>query len=66
LANITPSGLSKMPRDATLSKNEQQFLAKALEEGLRLDGRKLDEYRQVKIAFGDEYGAVEVAFGKTM
>jgi exosome complex component RRP45 len=55
-----------MPRDFKLSKNEQQFIKSALSEGLRLDGRKFDEYRPVNITFGEEYGSVQASLGDTL
>jgi exosome complex component RRP45 len=55
-----------MPRDAGLSKNEREFIVKALGEGLRLDGRKFDEYRSISLVFGEEFGSVQVSFGNTM
>ena len=44
---------SVMPREA------------ALEEGLRIDNRKLDEGRPVVLSLGDDYGVADVKFGKT-
>ena len=37
----------------------------ALKEDIRLDGRALDAFRDVEIAFGDEYGSADVKMGKT-
>ena len=54
-----------MPREAEPSLNEKQFVIGALEEGLRLDTRKFDEYRPLTLTFGDEYGVADVTFGKT-
>lgn len=54
-----------MPREAEPSLNEKAFLLQALQQNLRLDGRDIDEYRPIKLSFGDEYGLVEVEFGKT-
>ncbi|KAI5459921.1 ribosomal protein S5 domain 2-type protein [Mariannaea sp. PMI_226] len=54
-----------MPREAEPSLPEKTFLIQALQEGLRLDGRKFDQFRQLELKFGDEYGVVEVQFGKT-
>lgn len=54
-----------MPREAEPSLSEKAFLTKALAEGLRLDNRQFEQYRSLKLTFGDEYGIAEVQFGKT-
>jgi exosome complex component RRP45 len=54
-----------MPREAEPSLSEKTFLTQALDKGLRLDGRKFDEFRPLELTFGDEYGVVEVKYGKT-
>lgn len=54
-----------MPREAEPSLAERTFVTQAIDEGLRLDGRKLEEFRPVELTFGDEYGVVQVKFGKT-
>uniref|UniRef100_A0A8H7K5A0 Exosome complex component RRP45 n=1 Tax=Bionectria ochroleuca TaxID=29856 RepID=A0A8H7K5A0_BIOOC len=54
-----------MPREAEPSLNERNFVSRALEEGLRVDGRKFDQCRPVSLNFGDEFGVAEVQFGKT-
>ncbi|CRK26043.1 hypothetical protein BN1708_004097 [Verticillium longisporum] len=54
-----------MPREAEPSVNEKEFILKALHEGVRLDGRPFDQYRNIDISFGDEYGVVDVSLGKT-
>ena len=54
-----------MPREAELSLNERSFVLEALKEDIRLDGRSLDAFRDVKLAFGDEYGTADVKMGKT-
>jgi exosome complex component RRP45 len=54
-----------MPREAEPSLNEKNFVTQALAEGLRLDNRKFDQYRSLKLTFGDEYGVADVQFGKT-
>ncbi|KAF3355319.1 Putative cutinase 4 [Verticillium dahliae VDG1] len=48
-----------MPREAEPSVNEKEFILKALHEGVRLDGRPFDQYRNIDISFGDEYGVVD-------
>lgn len=57
--------LFTMPREAEPSLSERNFILKALEEGLRSDGRKFEQYRSRELSFGDEYGVAEVKFGKT-
>ena len=54
-----------MPREAEPSQNEKAFLAKALEENQRLDGREFDQYRRLELSFGDELGVADVSLGKT-
>ena len=54
-----------MPREAEPSINERAFILQALQEGVRLDGRPLDAFRDVDISFGDEYGLADVQLGKT-
>jgi exosome complex component RRP45 len=54
-----------MPREAEPSVNEKAFVLQALQQALRLDGREIDQYRPIKINFGDEYGVVDVELGKT-
>lgn len=54
-----------MPREAEPSLPEKTFLIQALDEGLRLDGRKFDQFRSLELNFGDEYGVAEVKSGKT-
>lgn len=54
-----------MPREVELSLNEQTFILDALREDTRLDGRSLDAFRDMELAFGDEYGAADVRLGKT-
>ncbi|KIW00609.1 uncharacterized protein PV09_07806 [Verruconis gallopava] len=54
-----------MPQEAKISVNEKTFILNALREGIRLDGRPLDAYRNIELSFGQEYGAVDVRLGKT-
>ncbi|KAG6224096.1 hypothetical protein E4U46_003133 [Claviceps purpurea] len=54
-----------MPRDAEPSVNERTFLTKALQEGLRLDNRKFEQFRPIELTFGDDYGVADVKCGKT-
>lgn len=54
-----------MPREAEPSLNEKVFLNQALQENLRLDGRKLLDYRPLELSFNDGYGVAEVKVGNT-
>lgn len=45
--------------------NEKAFVLEALKQNIRLDGRKLDQFRNVEINFGEEYGLAKVTLGKT-
>ncbi|KAI0597693.1 ribosomal protein S5 domain 2-type protein [Biscogniauxia sp. FL1348] len=54
-----------MPREAEPSLNERAFVVQALKEGLRVDGRALDEFRKLHLQFGDQYGLADVTLGKT-
>lgn len=55
----------KMPRESEPTTNESVFTLLALKDGLRLDGRKLEQYRSWNLTFGDDYGVVEAQLGKT-
>lgn len=48
-----------------ISLTESTFVKKALSQKLRLDGRSLNETRQVNLEFGTERGHVIVHLGKT-
>lgn len=55
-----------MPREAEPSLSEKTFVSEALRQGLRLDNRKLDEFRPLQLSLGhDEYGVADVRCGKT-
>jgi exosome complex component RRP45 len=54
-----------MPREVEPSLNERQFIRDALFESIRLDGRQLDQYRNLDLQFGDDYGVADVRLGKT-
>ena len=60
----TPLGLSGMPREAEPSINERAFILEALQENIRLDGRPLDAFRELHIAFGEEYGVADVQLAR--
>ncbi|KAI9369601.1 ribosomal protein S5 domain 2-type protein [Aspergillus egyptiacus] len=52
-------------KEAPLSVADRDFILDALREGVRLDGRGLDQLRPLTISFGEEYGHVKVQLGKT-
>ncbi|CEP21938.1 unnamed protein product [Cyberlindnera jadinii] len=54
-----------MAKGIETSANEKAFIIDALTQGVRTDGRKLDEYRDVKISLGSQYGSVDVTMGET-
>ena len=54
-----------MPRDVDLSLSEQSFISRAIEGNVRLDGRRLDAFREIEIAFGVATGSADVRLGKT-
>ncbi|OAP62001.1 hypothetical protein AYL99_04204 [Fonsecaea erecta] len=54
-----------MPREVDISNIERNFILHALEQGIRVDGRQLDQFRDVDLQFGDEYGTVTARLGKT-
>lgn len=54
-----------MPREVEPSLNERQFIRDALFESIRLDGRQLDQFRNLDLEFGDDYGVADVRLGKT-
>jgi exosome complex component RRP45 len=55
----------RMPREADPSINEKAFVLQALAEGVRIDSRSLDAYRDIKIQFGREFGVADVQLGLT-
>ncbi len=54
-----------MPREVEISNIERNFILEALEQSVRLDGRSLDQGRNIDLEFGDEYGTVTLRLGKT-
>lgn len=54
-----------MAKDIEVSAAESKFILDALRQNYRLDGRSFDQFRDVKITFGNEYGDVMVDMGKT-
>ncbi|ODV94861.1 hypothetical protein PACTADRAFT_50715 [Pachysolen tannophilus NRRL Y-2460] len=54
-----------MPKGIDVSNVAKDFELESLKQGLRLDGRKLNEFRDVEINIGNSYGSVDVKLGKT-
>src|SRR2546423_8639305 len=54
-----------MPRDLEPSLNTKNFTLSALQNGLRLDSRKLTEPSLVPLSFGENPGSAYVELGKT-
>jgi exosome complex component RRP45 len=54
-----------MPRPKDISNNEQEFVLGLLRDDCRLDNRRLTEFRNVEIEFGESYGHCEVKLGNT-
>ncbi|CAN6656713.1 exosome complex component Rrp45p [Trichomonascus vanleenenianus] len=54
-----------MPKAKDISTNEQNFLLSLLDEGLRIDERNFEDFRDADIQFGDSLGHVEVKLGNT-
>jgi exosome complex component RRP45 len=54
-----------MPREADPSNVERAFILEALSQNVRVDGRALDQFRNIELEFGDEYGSVSLRMGKT-
>lgn len=54
-----------MSKEAPLSVAEREFILEALRQDARLDGRGADQFRPLKISFGEEYGHVKLQLGKT-
>lgn len=54
-----------MPRQIDIPNIERNFILEALLQGLRVDGRTLDQSREIDLSFGKEYGTVTVRLDKT-
>ena len=54
-----------MPKELEPSTNEKLFILNALTEGIRLDERELDSFRDLQLEFGKDYGLADVRLGKT-
>jgi len=54
-----------MPREVDISNIERNFILEALQQGVRIDGRSLDQFRKLDLDFAEEYGTVTAGLGKT-
>lgn len=54
-----------MPREVDISNIERSFILEALSQDVRLDGRRLDQWRGLELEFGQEYGTATLRLGKT-
>ncbi|SMN18463.1 similar to Saccharomyces cerevisiae YDR280W RRP45 Exosome non-catalytic core component [Maudiozyma saulgeensis] len=54
-----------MAKDIEISTSESKFILEALKQNYRLDNRTFDQFRDVKIQFGEELGDVLIEMGKT-
>lgn len=54
-----------MPKWLEPSRDQRSVVFNGLSRGLRMDGRGLDEMRDLSLEFGSDYGAVDVQLGKT-
>nr|CAD7432357.1 unnamed protein product [Timema monikensis] len=52
-------------KEALLSNCERTFVLQALSEGKRIDGREIDEFREMEIFFGTDWGCCQVSLGDT-
>jgi hypothetical protein len=52
-------------KDTFISLSERTFILEALKKENRIDGRRVQDIRTVKIAFREQYGSAEVQYGKT-
>ena len=52
-------------KETFVSLSERTFILEALKKENRIDGRRVQDIRTVKIAFREQYGSAEVQYGKT-
>ncbi|KAJ4452027.1 exosome complex component RRP45 [Periplaneta americana] len=52
-------------KETILSNCEKSFVLRAITEGKRLDGRNLNDSRELKIYFGTDWGCCQVSLGET-
>jgi len=55
----------KLMKQEQFTNNEKSFILDSLLENLRLDGRKLYDFRSLRILFGEQTGHAEVQLGNT-
>lgn len=54
-----------MPRGLDISTVERNFILEAISQGVRLDGRAIDQLRGIELELGEEYGTATVKLGRT-
>jgi exosome complex component RRP45 len=54
-----------MPRGLDISNVERTFILEALSQGVRVDGRTLNQFRRIELELGGEYGTATVRLGRT-
>ncbi|KAH0555462.1 exosome complex component rrp45 [Cotesia glomerata] len=52
-------------KEVLITKCEKKFINTALDENIRLDGRKLNEARKLKLHFGSSWGSCLASLGQT-
>lgn len=52
-------------KDTFISLSERTFILEGLKKENRIDGRRVQDVRTVKINFREQYGTAEVQYGKT-
>jgi exosome complex component RRP45 len=57
--------MSKHSKKDDISLNEKNFMLKAMDEGLRADGRGLYDFRNLTVSFGENHGQVMIELGRT-
>ncbi|XP_059615451.1 uncharacterized protein LOC132261002 [Phlebotomus argentipes] len=52
-------------REKILTNVEKSFVNKCISQNLRIDGRRMNDFRALKLFFGSEWGSAHVALGET-
>uniref|UniRef100_A0A1B0CH49 Exosome complex component RRP45 n=1 Tax=Lutzomyia longipalpis TaxID=7200 RepID=A0A1B0CH49_LUTLO len=52
-------------REKILTNVEKTFVNKCISQKLRIDGRRMNDFRKIKLSFGSEWGSAHVALGET-
>jgi hypothetical protein len=60
-----PAQSEEEMKETSISLSERTFILEALKKENRIDGRRVQDIRTVKIAFREQYGSAEVQYGKT-